>query len=209
MNKDLQKILLAGFGKRLAKYSFKARPRSQSFIRPTQSGYNSVHLSFINHKDDFDLTLDIAIRFDEVEDMVNEFNQHLTKKEKARTCTIGIELGNLTKGTQRRWTISSESDIQPVIDELMDEFTLHCEPYFEKYSTLTSVYEVLSSDERDSSINSPIHASRAKRSLAAANLLGSGNLEKERDRRIQFLEQMKDFGLKSYIEFTKSIINSD
>jgi hypothetical protein len=123
---ELQKKLLTSIGEKLMAFGFSKKVKQQSFYRPFEKGNAYVHLSFINHADDFDVTLDVAIRFDEVENLVNSKNNFLTKKEKAETCTLGVELGNLSNGVPKRWNISSDDQISTVTGSILATYKKCC-----------------------------------------------------------------------------------
>ncbi len=80
--KELQKNLLANVGEKLTTFGFGGKAKQQSFYRPIDGGWACVHLSFIKHADDFDVTVDVGVRFDEVEELVNSNNNLLTKRKK-------------------------------------------------------------------------------------------------------------------------------
>ena len=72
---------------------FTARPDLNSFHRKTELGKESVHLAFPEYEISFFASVDIGIRFDAVEDVLNSGDRGLTKKRKAVTFTIGTNLG--------------------------------------------------------------------------------------------------------------------
>ena len=111
-------------------------PREQSFTRKTLFGRQTFHVSFIRHAHDCDVTGDVAIRIDDLEDLLNEWNATLSKAEQKQTHSMGAELGNLSEGRQRRWTLASEDDIPEVVSSVMALFESVGLPYLEKYSDL-------------------------------------------------------------------------
>lgn len=203
--KELQKNLLANVGEKLTTFGFGGKAKQQSFYRPIDGGWACVHLSFIKHADDFDVTVDVGVRFDEVEELVNSNNNLLTKKEKIGAATFGVELGNLSIGEQMRWNISSEDQISSVTNSILDAFDKFGEPYLLKYSSMESAYELLSSDEKNVWIHCPFHATRAKNTIAIAKLLDLPNIQNQISTKRQFLEDMKDFGLSDFVSFTNSL----
>jgi hypothetical protein len=64
-----------------------------------------VHLSFVCHTDDFDVVVDVAVRHDAIEDRLNLDRPRLSKRERAKTATVGVELGNWSMGQPLRWTV--------------------------------------------------------------------------------------------------------
>ena len=71
------------------------------FCEKFDKGKISMHLAFIDHPEDFHVTVDVGIRFDELENMKNQWDEGLTIKEKKETYTIGVELGNLVHREQK------------------------------------------------------------------------------------------------------------
>src|SRR5437867_11840937 len=104
--KELKEDLLNSLGKRVEAYGFAMKAREQSLYKRTPFGRLALHLSFIPHRADFDATADVAVRFDALEDLVNEGNDLLSKAEKKGTFSLGADLGNISEGKQRRWTVS-------------------------------------------------------------------------------------------------------
>lgn len=203
--KELQKNLLSSIGQKLTAFGFGEKAKQQSFYRPIEGGWACVHLSFIDHADNFDVTVDVAIRFNQVEDLVNSKNNLLTKKEKEGTSTLGVELGNLSIGEQKRWSVSYLENIPSVADSIMEAFDKFGNPYLMKYSAMEFAYELLSSDEKHVWKHCPFHTTRAKKAVAIAKLLGCSDIRDQISNRRKFLEEIKDFGLSDYVSFTNSL----
>ncbi len=128
---------------------------------------------FVPHQDsNFDVTLDIAVRIDDVENIVNGEDQLLSIEEKRRTATVGCEIGNLTMGRQKRWTISTSEDVNKFIAEVGTMITSVVLPYVEKFSNLESLLTVLSSDGREAWLHFPVHLGRCQRILSLTLVLG-------------------------------------
>lgn len=203
--KELQKKLLSSVGEKLAAFGFGGKARQQSFYRPIEGGWACVHLSFIDHANEFDITVDVAIRFDEVESLANSQSNLLTKKEKEKTSTLGVEIGNLSIGEQRRWTVCSQEEVPSVAESILEAFEKFGDPYLMKYSAMDSAYELLSSDEVYAWKHCPFHATRAKKAIIIAKLLGCSDIQDQISTRRKFLEERKDFGLSDFVSFTNSL----
>src|SRR5215468_768664 len=134
--KELEKDLMKKLGERVGEHEFDTRARAQSFYKQTPFGKVALHLAFIEHPADFDVTVDIAIRFDAIEDITNEGSNLLTASEKRKTFSIGAELGNINEWKQKRWTVRSPADIDDVSRSIMDAFVSIGLPYVEKYSDM-------------------------------------------------------------------------
>ena len=170
--KEIKSSLLDGLGNKLAKFGFNKKPRMQAFYRNIESGWACVHISFIDHTDDFDVTVDMAVRFDEIEDHVNRDNKLISDKEKKRMSTLGIEIGNLSVGEQKRWSIDANVDLSAVIDSILTMYEKFGEPYLNTYSSMEHAYALLSSNEKNLQIHSPFRTEREKRVKALAYYLG-------------------------------------
>lgn len=202
--KDIQKNLLTLVGEKISTYGFQKKPLSQSFLKMIPGGRVSFHLSFIEHETDFDVTADIAIRFDDLENLVNADNRLLSKKERDMTYSFGVELGNLANGKQKRWRVASDADVVNVADALVADFERYALPYYEKYSVMSGAFELLSSNDRATWMHCPLHGARAKRALGLAILLGKKELVAGMiGSSAAFLREVNDFGLQDYLNFSK------
>ncbi len=204
--KRLQDELLSAVGQQIEEFGFDKRPKSQEFSKKTPFGQATFHLAFIKHEDDFDVTADIGIRFDQVEELVNRDDKLLTKSDKAETYTIGSELGNLSEDRQKRWTVASADDVPILADSVTDSFRKVALPYVENFSDAKRVLEILSGDGPDSWLHSPLHDARAKRAVCMALTMYDEDVARKLAKaKLLFLEQRKDFGLSSFRAFLENI----
>jgi hypothetical protein len=204
--RELQTTLLEALGERLKAHGFSTRAKSQSFERKFDGGRAIVHLGFIAHATDFDVTADVAVRFDAVEELVNRSNQLLSKKEKSETATLGAELGNLERGQQMRWTVQTEPDVPAAAAAIYEALQRTGLPYLERYTDLDRAYEALASDDRAAWLHSPFHTSRAQRACAMLVLLKRSNeLAALVERKIAFLQSAKDPLLPQFQKFVTDL----
>src|SRR5712691_10987592 len=96
--KELEEALLARLGQAVEKYRFDPKPRGEVFYKKTAFGRVAFAPGFIRHQADVDVTAYVTVRFDELEDLVNEPRDHLSKTDKKKTSSLGVELGNLSEG---------------------------------------------------------------------------------------------------------------
>jgi hypothetical protein len=161
-----------------------------------------VHLSFIEHEHDVDVTADVAVRFDAVEELVHRSNKLLTKKEKAATFTLGAELGNLESGEPHRVSLAADSDVEQAAEHLVSKIETVGLPYLEQYSQPESAYNLLARDDRDVWVHSPIHAERAKRACALlAVMCRHSEIEALGRQKLSFLESVRDPGAAVFSRF--------
>src|SRR5260221_2799057 len=102
----------------LTEHGFKANQAQQAFYLSKPCGYLCLHLAFIRCVEGMEVAMDMAIRFNDVQDLLNEDNPDLPEESKKRQATLGCEVGNLTEGEPKRWTITKEEDISPVASQM-------------------------------------------------------------------------------------------
>lgn len=204
--KEAQSALLSEVGKRLKVHGFKPRAAGQTFTRDSTHGRHAVHLTFIDHDTDFDVTADVAVRFDMVEDIVHRSNPLLSKAEKAKTYTLGAELGNIDRGEPYRWTVSRSADIPSVADQIERKLVEIGLPYLDTYGEPEAALEVLARDDRSAWLHSPIHAERAKRATALLVVLGRKEQIEELGRsKMEFLASINDPATAVFQRFLNTI----
>lgn len=205
--KELKKLLLAEVASKMRTFGYDGKVRGQSFRKQAPFGFFGFHLAFIDHGSDFDVTADVGIRFDKVEDLVNAGKKSLTEKEKAQTCTLGAELGNISEGVQRRWTIERATAVPGVASSIVAMYEAFGDRYLQQLSSPEAAYDVLSRDDKESWLHSPIHGARAMRAVALALVLGRYNeLPNLISRKEAFLQDRNDFGLARFKEFAVSVV---
>lgn len=203
--KTLESELSVAVAEYLVPEGFK-RYHDQEFQKPYPWGKAAIHLSFIEHENDFDVTVDVAIRFESLETLVNKNAKGLTEKEKKNTYSLGAELGNLTGASPMRWTVISQADIKRVARQISEKIATTAIPYIETYSQPKRALEILSGDEQGAWLHSPIHGERAKRAIGLAWLSGEQQIfDNLVDSKRTFLQARNDFGLGDFEEFLKSL----
>ena len=186
--------------------SFVRRSKDQAFDKQCGSVRLAFHLCFIRHTADFDVTADVAIRFDDVEDLINSFNAELSPRKKKGTFTMGCELGNLTEGEQRRWSVTRPEDIPAVAKSLYSAFQIVALPYYEKYSDRDTALNVLSGDTPESWLHCPFHTARAERAVSMALLMkGKEEARKLAEAKLDYLQGRKDPNLWSFQDLIASL----
>ncbi|HWO25765.1 MAG TPA: hypothetical protein VNO30_43815 [Kofleriaceae bacterium] len=200
--RELEHELLRETGKRLARFGFSTRPKGQTFHHDIDGGRVGIHLSFIEHESDVDVTVDVAIRFDAVEDLVHRSNKLLSKKEKADTFTLGAELGNLERGEPFRITVSTTGEVGRAADGIERKLETVGLPYIEQYSQPGAAYSLLSRDDREVWVHSPIHAERAKRACALLEVMGRhSEITDIGAKKLSFLKSVNDPGAAVFSRF--------
>ena len=204
--KGLESALLSNLANHVGKYGFETKPRGQSFYKKTPFGRLAFHIAFIRHSTDIDVTADVAVRFDELEDLLNQYRAQLSKAEKKNTFSLGAERGHISEGVQKRWTVASLDDVEPVAESLMKAFESIGVPYLDRYSDMNTALEVLSRDDEEAQLHSPIHSPRASRAIGLAFLSGdSDRFHRLAATKTEFLASRNDFGLNAFLELKNEL----
>ena len=191
----------------MSKHGFVKRFVGQSLRKPIDGGRWSLHLSFIPHESDFDVTADVAIRLDAVEQLLHRSSRLLSEREKARTATIGAELGNLADGRFRNWTVVTERDVELIAPEIVAEFAKFGLPYLERLSDPEVMLQTLSANDPRAWRSSPIHLHRCKTVLALAyTLRGVSGLKSVMPTMERFLQERSDPGAAELAAFGSELI---
>lgn len=169
---DLREQLLVDLGGRLALLGY--RRREQTFWRGQGACSRLVHIAFIKHPADFDLTMDVAIRHHGVEEFIHARGSRLPKREQRLTATIGVELGNLVDGRNYRWTVIEPGDLRKVVPELIDWYSKWAELFFTRFESLAEVERVLAEGGPLARLISPVSDRRAAVLEAVRKVLATG-----------------------------------
>ncbi|MES1054017.1 hypothetical protein FOA24_35085 [Bacillus thuringiensis] len=206
--KELKSKLLHSIGEKLKEKDYKTRITHQGFVKKFDKGKISIHLAFIDHVEDFHVTLDVGIRFEELENMKNQWDDGLTAREKKETYTIGVELGNLVYGEQKRWTVEKETDILPVSTEILKEIEQYFIPYINKYIDMESVFDLcVRDDEKASLLGTTFEGYRAQNAVGFALLLKKEDmLEEIIKQKRDYIKKRDKFQLELFEEF---LLNMD
>ncbi len=153
----LQRAVLASLSTALQADGF--RLWEQDLWRPKADVRQIVHVSFIRHADDLDLTLDVAVRHNEIEDRLAKVSR-LPARQKRRTATVGVELGNLADGRQKRWRLTEPSDVTGVVADALAWIRRFGLPFLDRFSSLDEIVAVLQSSSREALLICPIAARR-------------------------------------------------
>ena len=202
--KYLQEQLLSQLDALLSKKGFKRS--GQDFYRNITEGRQILHLSFIRHPNDFDVTADVAVRHNTLEDLMNDENPRLNPREKAQTSSIGAELGNISIGQPIRWTVSAEDEIPQVSSSLLASFEKVGLPYLQRFSFLDEVLSAVAGDDSASVLHSPIDYVRAMRAIGVAFLLRRKELFHQLvASKSKYLKEKQDFGVPEFNALAKRL----
>jgi hypothetical protein len=198
----LEREVLVAVGSKIAGLGFSAPAKGQTYYRWFEGGRMCAHLSFIKHESDVDVTVDVAVRFEAVEEVVHRWNRLLTKAEKAKTATLGCELGNLARGVPDRVQICNNGQVMPAAKEIVARLDTVGMPYLRTYSRLDAAFELLARDDRDVWLHCPVHSERAKRACACLVAMGRfGEIELFAAKKALFLNSVGDPGAGGFARF--------
>jgi hypothetical protein len=167
--------LLHELGRRLHTEGFPARPSGHSFRKKTTFGNVAVHLNIAEYELEFHAAVDVSVRLDAVEELVNRCGPppQPTAAESRKTATFGCELGTLREGRRREWrVVVGRTDVAKIASEMAQLVFEMGLPYFGRYSSLEAVYAVFSSDDVDAGIHVAPPLWRGERAVALGFILG-------------------------------------
>ncbi|MGR6002140.1 hypothetical protein ACT7C0_02755 [Bacillus cereus] len=201
--KELKLKLLQDLGEELKEDGYKTRITQQSFVKKFDKGKISMHLAFIDHPEDFHVTVDVGIRFDELENMKNQWDEGLTIKEKKETYTIGVELGNLVHREQKRWCVEKKTDILPVTIDILKEIKQYFIPYIDKYVDIENVFDLcVRDDDEVALLGTTFEGYRAQNAIGLALLLNKEEmLEQIIEKKKEYLKTRDKFQLELFENF--------
>ncbi|AHZ50003.1 hypothetical protein [Bacillus thuringiensis] len=206
--KELKLKLLQGLGEELKEDGYKTITTQQDLVKKFDKGKIGIHLAFINHLEDFDVTVDVGIRFDELENMKNQWADGLTIREKKETYTIGVDLGNLVYREQKRWRVEKEEDILPVTMDILKEVKEYFIPYIDKYVDMENVFDLCVRDDDEAGLIGTIFdGTRAQNAIGLALLLNKEEILEQiiRTKKREYLKTRDKFELELFENFLSNM----
>lgn len=155
--KPLHDHLIEKLKQELPEWRFSSKERH---FRKSKDGNNLyIHLSFINHTDDFDLVVDVGVEF---------------LHNKSRTCVIGAELGNIEGVGQNRHHINSVASAANAALSAKEQLLKVGFPFFQEYSTASAVLSTLKAGGEKARLISPFINLHAEQILALEAVVNAG-----------------------------------
>jgi len=136
---ELQNILLEELQSLLPDWKFIKGKRE--FQRAEEGFIWFLHISCINHLEDFDAVADVAVEF---------------KAGKERLCIVGAELGNIEGTGRLRFPVSNREAAKSSALELYEHFNEHGLRFLRKYSDPAEVVGTLRSGGKEAMLISPL-----------------------------------------------------
>jgi hypothetical protein len=151
----LHPLLIHALIPRMSGWKFVARHR-HFLKRKTDGTLWFMHLSFINHEQDFDIVVDVAVEF---------------ARGRKSVCVVGAQLGNIAGIGQTRFEVTGIGDIPSAVEGILREFETVGVPFLDRFSRPTEVLSVLKQGGREAGLISPISARHAQQIQALEQLI--------------------------------------
>lgn len=163
---EYREQLLRMLEARFAPNGFGLRRGTQSLVLERDDVRFVIHLGFISHTTDFDVTVDVAVRHHPVEERLAATRTHLNRREQRETATVGVELGNWDGRGQQRWTVSSRDDLDDVARDIEARIRSIGLPFLNRFSSLAEIQRVLVRGDQEARLICPLE--NVRRSVLAA-----------------------------------------
>ena len=204
-----QKELLTELRDRVRVHGFTEKFSKQAYYCLVPGGKWALHVSFIRHRDDLDVTADVAVRIDRVEDLVNSYDTKRNATEKRNSMTLGGELGNISEGQFRRWTVANFDDIPSVCDEIQRTFERIGLPFLTSHSNISAAFRVLVGSRQRDHLLAPILGPRCMRAVASAYVTGAVELDALIAQYEAELLDSRDLYLEDFRALCRGILSAD
>ena len=186
--KVLERTLLEALAIELRPLQFLPYLSQQEFKRREMLCTWVVHVSFIRHPHDVDLTVDLGVSLSQVDRLLVAAGWNQTGG-----ATIGVELGNLIDMRPQRWTIETEGTAFDLAEQIVAEVRKFGLDWLSRFSQLENVYRAIAPNNQQSWLIMPLHVKRCLVAVALACLLGT---KEEAQARVSeyraFLQARKD-----------------
>lgn len=167
--------LLQHLGSLLSAAGFRTYIAKQSFKRNTKIGIDTFHIQRSRHFDGMNISADVAIRCDAIEEFLYELYQGVMlmgvgPEISKGMATLGSGVGYLAPlGNLQMWPVRNTDEAEDVANKLFNSYVKIAEPlFFGVYTSLETIYDALNDDARQLSIGG---YSTARRAVVAAILL--------------------------------------
>ncbi len=133
---------------------------SNRHFRKVLPGKNLLaHIAFVNHVNDFDATLDVAVEFVE---------------GKARVCIVGASLGTIEGIGQSRYSVSSEQSAEASALQAVAHLKRVGIPFLERYASVSNTLATLKAGGQEAQLISPLMHLHAGQIAALESIAHAG-----------------------------------
>ncbi len=126
--KELKKEMIARLKLGLAGYGFAYKGNGMDFERRLPDVRWSFRVGWVKHHSDFDIIASVSVGLDALENLIRDI-----PTGSPSGYSMGGELGNISEGKQKRWSVRAHEDIEPSSKSLLESFAAVGLPYLEKY----------------------------------------------------------------------------
>ena len=146
--------LLAAVGHGLGDAGYRLKPAKDSFVRRLDDASWNYQLVFLDSGTGWRVQPSVGIRIERVEDIFHQTSGFEAKYQKD-TVTIGSFVGSIKGGGNRdcEFRVNSEHDVPQAADALLQVFHDVAEPYFERFSALSTIDSELNDRPREGTPN--------------------------------------------------------
>jgi hypothetical protein len=129
------------------------------------------------------------------------------RAERRHTFTMGAELGNLSGGGQRRWTLSAPEKTPEIVASVLASAEDVALPSIRRFAHLDAILDALSDNGPSSWLHAPIHDYRCRSAVALAYTLEKPGdfIETLIERSAAFLGSRNDPALERFLAFARRI----
>lgn len=201
----LAKSLHATLRPLLLERGFKRLRRLNKYRRGHPLGEASCELQLARYAGKLQVCLGFALRVEEVERLSLELVPDHFPDHSIKTFTVGIEYGHLLGGHRHRWVVTSESEIEAAVPEMLQALDSTGEAFYEQHDSYGALRRTLLVGDRVAGLLSPIHDKRARSMVLLAYLDAGAEAAREAARREKtLLESRKEWHRERFAEFMEA-----
>lgn len=174
INKEsLRVALLLKLGEQLNVMGFTLNKSQSEFKKTLSLGWEKYQIVFLKREFGWELKPSLLLRIDKIENIFHEISG-FEEKYKNGTHTIGISIEDyLHDGNKYRYSLTHENQVDEISRELFNVFNKVALPFFEKYSSLAAIEEVLNQNPYDTSLTGSIF--KGYKTIIMAKLMQRNN----------------------------------
>jgi hypothetical protein len=202
--KELMGPMLSRIEVELSPHGFLKNGTKQALYCKTPPGNETVHVALNNIGIGIEVDPNLAIRFDDLEDLIFENTTDFAIKNKRST--IGCYLKNIMP-FEKAWLVSNPSDIDSIGDSIVLAIKEYGFPFFTRFSEQQVVLNVLVNDELMANTICAIPLSRALVTVGLAFLEKEQKIFEDSSQKLdRWLESMPLSGrVEVFREFSRKL----
>jgi hypothetical protein len=173
---QLRAGLLRSLGADLKVHGFTLKLSKDVLVRKWDDRTDRFRLVFLDGKPGYDVQIDVAIRFERVEEIFHRSSGYPPKSQKD-TPTIAATVGDLVARDFRacRFRIVSEDDIPSATQGIVEVFCGIALPYYDKFGSLSAIDRDLNERPCEPTLNQGFPWLRCSAGIIVAKLVNRPN----------------------------------